>query len=75
MEVVTSLINTLGFPIFVAVWCLIKQSKESKYLTESMNKQTEAINRQTDVINSMVKAIENNTRIIEVHFGNGKGDD
>ncbi len=35
-EHVYQAISTLGFPMFVAVWLLIKQSRETKAMTEAL---------------------------------------
>lgn len=37
MEEITTIISTLGFPIFVAIWMLFKGSKDSELLKESVN--------------------------------------
>jgi hypothetical protein len=45
MENIMSLINTVGFPIFVAVWLLVKDQQEKKQTREALIKLTEAIDR------------------------------
>jgi hypothetical protein len=45
MEEVMKLINTVGFPIFVAVWMLVKDQQEKKQTREALTKLTEAIDR------------------------------
>lgn len=37
------LIGTVGFPIFVCVWYMLVQNKESKYMTTAINELTKAI--------------------------------
>ena len=48
---ITTLISTLGFPIFMAVWLLIKDSKTDEERKEQ--------------IKDLKTAIENNTKSIE----------
>lgn len=43
VETVTSVIGTLGFPIFVAVWMLMKGSKDSQELKQAVNEMTTAV--------------------------------
>lgn len=42
---VTQLIGQLGFPMFVAVWMLIKQSKDTQALTEAIKNLNTAIEK------------------------------
>jgi len=45
MDEIMGLINTVGFPIFVAIWMLVKDQKEKEQTREALTKLTEAINR------------------------------
>lgn len=36
-DLITKLVGNLGFPIFVAIFMLVKSSKETKALTEAIN--------------------------------------
>ena len=38
MQAVTQLVGQLGFPIFVAVFMLIKQSKDTEQMTQILTK-------------------------------------
>jgi hypothetical protein len=38
-------IKDIGFPVFVAVWVLMVTTKESRHLTEAINRLTQAFNR------------------------------
>lgn len=51
VSAITTLISTLGFPIFMAVWLLIKDSKTDEERKEQ--------------IKDLKTAIENNTKSIE----------
>lgn len=51
INAITTLISTLGFPIFMAVWLLIKDSKTDEERKEQ--------------IKDLKTAIENNTKSIE----------
>lgn len=44
LNTITSLIGSLGFPIFVAVWMLWKSDKETQEHHEEVAKLSEAIN-------------------------------
>jgi hypothetical protein len=37
VDIITKLISNLGFPIFVAVYMMIKSSKETEALTDAIN--------------------------------------
>lgn len=37
IDIVTKLIGNLGFPIFVAVFMMVKNSKETQALTDAIN--------------------------------------
>ena len=43
VEMVTGLISTVGFPIFVAVYMLLKGSKDSQALKDAVQELTTAI--------------------------------
>ncbi len=45
MNEIMNLINTVGFPIFVAIWMLVKDQTEKKATREALIKLTEAINK------------------------------
>lgn len=38
-------IKDIGFPVFVAVWVLMVTTKESRHLTEAINRLTRAFDR------------------------------
>lgn len=44
MNEIIDIINKVGFPIFVAIFLLIKDQKEKKLTREALIKLTEAIN-------------------------------
>ena len=43
MSAISQLISTVGFPIFVAVWMLYKNSKDNENMTETINELKNAI--------------------------------
>ena len=43
MNGVQTIISTVGFPIFVAVWMLYKASKDSEKMSETINELRNAI--------------------------------
>lgn len=43
MNGVQTIISTVGFPIFVAVWMLYKSSKDSEKMSETINELRNAI--------------------------------
>lgn len=43
LDTVSGLISSLGFPIFVAVWMLIKNSKDAAEVKQAINELTTAI--------------------------------
>lgn len=43
MNGVQTVISTVGFPIFVAVWMLYKSSKDSEKMSETINELRNAI--------------------------------
>lgn len=43
MSGVQTIISTVGFPIFVAVWMLYKSSKDSEKMSETINELRNAI--------------------------------
>lgn len=43
MQDISTLISTVGFPIFVAVWMLYKSSKDSEALKDAVNELKNAI--------------------------------
>jgi hypothetical protein len=45
MNEIIEAIKTVGFPIFVAVWLLMKDSKEKKQTREAISMLTIAINK------------------------------
>lgn len=48
IEIITKLIANLGFPIFVAVFMLLKTSNDNKNLTEAINQLSVKIDRLLD---------------------------
>lgn len=48
MNEVAQFISQIGFPIFVAVWCLYKSSKDSEAMNTSLNELKNAINLLTN---------------------------
>lgn len=54
---ISNLIGSLGFPIFVAVWMLVTQQKESDAHREEVNKLTEALNELKTVITVLSEKI------------------
>ena len=58
MQVITSLIGSLGFPIVCCMtlfWYLTKTAKQHK---EEMDKMSEAINNNTNVMNQLILKLE-----------------
>lgn len=58
VQVLTSLIGSLGFPIvccIVLFWYLTKTAKQHK---EEMDKMSEAINNNTNVMNQLILKLE-----------------
>ncbi|MCJ7805597.1 hypothetical protein MUP46_03045 [Patescibacteria group bacterium] len=45
-------IKDIGFPVFVAVWVLMVTTKESRHLTEAINRLTSAFDRANIKINN-----------------------
>lgn len=43
VQAISTLISTVGFPIFVAVWMLYKSSKDSEALKDAVNELKTAI--------------------------------
>lgn len=43
LNMFTSFISQVGFPIFVAVWMLVRGSKDSRELRDAVNRLTSAI--------------------------------
>lgn len=43
VQAIQTLISTVGFPIFVAVWMLYKSSKDTEAMKDTLNKNTQAI--------------------------------
>lgn len=50
LNVISQLISSVGFPIFVAVWMLYKSSEESKQTTAAINELKLAIQALTDEV-------------------------
>jgi len=44
IEVITSLVSQVGFPIFVAVWLLIEGRSQNKNVVEALTKLENTIN-------------------------------
>lgn len=44
MDEIIKFINTVGFPIFVAVWMLYKTSKDNEKMEDTINELKNAIN-------------------------------
>ena len=58
VQVLTSLIGSLGFPIVCCIglfWYLTKTAKQHK---EEMDKMSEAINNNTNVMNQLISKLE-----------------
>ena len=50
MNAVQSIISTVGFPIFVAVWMLYKSSKDSEKMSETIDDLRNAITELTAIL-------------------------
>lgn len=50
MESIMQFIQTVGFPIFIAVYLLYNQSEMSKEHKAEVDKMSEAINNNTDML-------------------------
>lgn len=58
IQVITSLIGSLGFPIVCCIalfWYITKSAKQHK---EEMDKMSEAINNNTNVMNQLILKLE-----------------
>lgn len=44
VQEISDFINRVGFPVFVAVWSLIKQSKDTQRMSDTLLKVHEALN-------------------------------
>lgn len=58
VQVITSLIGSLGFPIVCCIalfWYITKSAKQHK---EEMDKMSEAINNNTNVMNQLILKLE-----------------
>jgi len=56
INVFTSFINAVGFPIFVAVWMLWKGSADNKEIKEAVNQQTLVVTQLVTLIEDMKKS-------------------
>ena len=52
----TQFINSVGFPIFVAVWMLWNNNTNQKKLDESINKQTVVVTQLVTLIEDIKKS-------------------
>lgn len=50
MNAVQTIISTVGFPIFVAVWMLYKSSKDSEKMSETIDDLRNAITELTAIL-------------------------
>ena len=50
MNAVQTIISTVGFPIFVAVWMLYKSSKDSEKMSETIDDLKNAITELTAIL-------------------------
>ena len=50
MSAVQTIISTVGFPIFVAVWMLYKSSKDSEKMSETIDDLKNAITELTAIL-------------------------
>lgn len=50
MNAVQTIISTVGFPIFVAVWMLYKSSKDSEKMSETIDDLKNAITEMTAIL-------------------------
>lgn len=48
MQDILTIINSVGFPIFVAIWMLVKDSQEKKQTRETLERLTIAIQKLDD---------------------------
>lgn len=48
MQTVVSFINSVGFPIFVAIYMLVTASKQNQQTIEALNELKIAVNKLTD---------------------------
>jgi hypothetical protein len=51
-------VRDLGFPIFVAIWVLIVTQKQTRLLTEAINRLTTSFEKANIIINHVVKQKE-----------------
>lgn len=47
-QTATTFINSVGFPIFVAIYMLVTASKQSQQTTDALNELRIAVNKLTD---------------------------
>ncbi len=50
IDEITTLISTVGFPIFVAVWMLYKSDKAQKESTDAISNNTKVLQELIDLI-------------------------
>ena len=50
MNAMQTIISTVGFPIFVAVWMLYKSSKDSEKMSETIDDLKNAITEMTAIL-------------------------
>lgn len=58
MDTMTSVISSLGFPIFVAVWLLWKSHKDTQVIQDSINKLENAIVELNTYIRALNKGVD-----------------
>lgn len=62
MEQIAQIVAQLGFPIALAIWLLVKDSKQAERAQSQWNEIKEALNRQTDTLNDISSFIKYGTR-------------
>lgn len=60
VEMIQTMISTIGFPIFVAVWMLYKTSKDSEKMDESIQELKNAITQLTTLVSTQINKGEDN---------------
>lgn len=58
MEIIASFISTVGFPIFIAVFFLLRLKKQDQRSAEQFDQFTVAINNNTKVIQELCNKLD-----------------
>ena len=62
MEQIAQIVAQLGFPIALAIWLLVKDSKQAERAQAQWDEIKQALNRQTDTLNDISAFIKYGAR-------------